>query len=151
MSSVTYRLSEKVDSRGKAEILLRVIYDRQHTYRLKSHIFIKPERWDERRSGPMIRRIASDEQKELLEIKRQMEELSHWMIQAADGISTDNITRAWAKAQLEDFWSPGSESDTLLLYDDFIKSRDVAKSTMINILSVRHRIEEYIDKRRRKI
>lgn len=146
MSSVTYRLSEKVDSRGKAEILLRVIYDRQHTYRLKSHIFIRPERWDERRSVPMIRRIANAEQKELLEIKRYMEELSHWMIKAADGISTDNITRAWAKAQLEDFWSPGSESDTLLLYDDFIKSRDVAKSTMTNILSVRHRIEEYIDK-----
>lgn len=145
MSSVTYRLSEKVDSRGKAEILLRVIYDRQHTYRLKSHIFIKPERWDAKKSLPIIRRIATDEQKELLEIKRQMEELSQWMIQASDGMSTDNITRSWAKDQLEEFWSPGCGSDTLLLYDEFIKSRDVAKSTMTNILSVRHRLEEYID------
>lgn len=107
MASITASLSSKVDARGKAEILLRVIADRKHTFRIRSGVFIPADKWNEKERRIVIRRLGTPEQRELLEAKSRLDDIIGRLLERLETPDRDTITKEALQEAVMEFWNPG--------------------------------------------
>lgn len=107
MASITASLSSKVDARGKAEILLRVIADRKHTFRIRSGVFIPADKWNEKERRIVIRRLGTPEQRELLEAKSRLDDIIGQLLERLETPDRDTITKEALQETVMEFWNPG--------------------------------------------
>jgi integrase len=76
-----YILSTKVDSRGKAQILLRFVATRTEIYRGKTNIWIKPANWDGRLNEPRPSRRDQEDISECRRVQLALDALSTIVIE----------------------------------------------------------------------
>ena len=130
MASITLRLSERVDARGKSEILLRFIATREHTYRAKTGIFINPARWHAEEQRPIIRKLSTPEQKELLQVKSDIEGLTMFILDEYEKADRRKLSGEWLKGVVNRYWHPADEADAEFFdrYAHFIDTHKVCEA-----------------------
>lgn len=129
MATITARLSDKVDGRGKSEILLRFIAGREHTYRLRSNIYINPAKWNAEEERVIIRKLATPEQKELIKVRDNLENLRTFLLTEFAEADKSKVDAAWMKKAVDRFWHPTLPASEIPFFDTFakfIRERDVA-------------------------
>lgn len=130
MASITLRLSERVDARGKSEILLRFIATREHTFRGKTGIFINPARWHAEEQRPIIRKLATPEQRELMKVKADIEGLTMHILDEYERADKRRIGRDWLKDTVDSYWHPRGDEDCEFFarYAHFIETHKVCEA-----------------------
>lgn len=129
MASITARLSEKVDSRGKSEILIRFIADKEHTFRLRSNIYVNPAKWNAEEQRVILRKLDTPERKELIKVQDNLEKLRTFLLTEYIEADKSRVDSAWMKKAVERFWHPTLSASEISFFDTFarfIKERDVS-------------------------
>lgn len=129
MASITLRLSERVDARGKSELLVRFIARRDKTFRLKSRIFINPSKWDAREGRLIIRKLSTPEQRELIETRSKIEDLCTYLLEEYASADPERVTREYMQKAVERFWHPRLSGGPGFFeaFDVFIERAEVCK------------------------
>lgn len=104
MATITASLSTRVDARGKSEILLRFVGGRDHIYRLKSSLFITPDRW--RNGAVNVPRLPTPEQKELLQLRARLDDLTIYLLERYAEADKTIIDRRWMQRAVDEFHHP---------------------------------------------
>lgn len=126
MPTISATLSRRVDARGKAEILLRFVGGRDHVYRLHSRLSVQPARW--KNGAVVIPRLGTTEQRELLALEKQLDDLRRFLLDEFQGAVRADVTREWMQAAVERWHHPerGAGAGFFALYDEFCRAQDVS-------------------------
>lgn len=117
MATIKLTLSSKIDKKsGKASILLRFIGGRYIDTRVSSGFFISRDRWqneekDERgkilkESKIIIPRLATKEQKELVQLKSNLDDLCNLIIESFTQIDKSTINKDWLVSLIDKYHFP---------------------------------------------
>lgn len=83
MATINLSLSSKIDKNTKkSEILIRFIGSREHVFRCKSSLFVNPERWNKENEKIIIPRLATPEQKCLVNLQTKLDALKNLIIES---------------------------------------------------------------------
>lgn len=130
MARITSILSNKVDARGKSQILLRFVGARSATFRLKSRIYIRRDRFKD--GAVIIPRIAGPEQAELRKVRNTLDALAAFLLDEYAAADRDRVTKDWMQEAVERFHHPersaGGASRIAPLFRDFIEAKEVSPS-----------------------
>ena len=74
MASTRFEISKK-DRNGASELMVRFCYDRKHSYRLHTLIWVPQTAWNANKGRLIIPRIQSKEQKQLPQLQAQVDDL----------------------------------------------------------------------------
>ena len=74
MASTKFEISKK-DRNGAFELMVRFCYDRKHSYRLHTLIWVPQTAWNASKDRLIIPRIQSKEQKQLSQLQAQVDDL----------------------------------------------------------------------------
>lgn len=153
MASIRFSLSKKKDARGKSEILMRFVCGRDHIYRIKTHLFINPERWDAESERILIRRLETEEQKELVELKARMESLTNHMLDEFAEADQRLVDGRWMQKAVDRWWHPDTAQESFFdCFAKFIQERKGIGEERREQFWVLHRLlERYEVVRGRKI
>lgn len=122
MASIRFTLSSRIDPRGKSEILMRFSNGRHHTYRLKTRFFIRPERWDPVAERPIVRRLGTPDQKDLLEIRSGLEDLSNHLLGEFFAADEAIVDRVWMQDVIDRWWHPEKVDVSFFhVFEEFIQ------------------------------
>ena len=126
MATITPSLSTRVDARGKSEILLRFVGGRDHIFRLHSHLFVAPSRWNN--GDVVIPRMETKEQQELITLRKQLEDLVRHLLDSFHAADPDAVDRAYMQEAVELYFHPerGKDAGFFVLFDEFSRTRDVS-------------------------
>lgn len=78
---VNYSLSSQTDSRGKAQIMMRLNATRRECWRGKTKLFITPDNWDEASGLPKTTKRDAIDKRECHEIGKRLNELTAILIE----------------------------------------------------------------------
>ncbi len=78
MASTKFEISKK-DRNGASELMVRFCYDRKHSYRLHTLIWVPQTAWNASKGRLIIPRIQSKEQKQLSQLQAQVDDLSAFL------------------------------------------------------------------------
>ncbi len=126
MATISASLSSRVDARGKSEILLRFVGGRDFIIRIKSGIYVRPERWKD--GAVVIPRLAGEEQRELKATKAQLEDLVSFLLDEFAGADKSVVSREWFADAVDKFHHPAriGKVDFFSLWDEFDRTKDVS-------------------------
>lgn len=143
MARITPSLSTRVDVRGKSEILLRFVGGRDHIYRLHSRLFVLPSRWKD--GAVVIPRLETPEQKELRQLRDQLDDLERHLLGAFQQADLSKVNRKWMQDAVDRFYHPdmGADGDFLSLFDDYTRVRDVGALRRKRYAVVRGSLERF--------
>ena len=127
MAKVTATLSQRVDARGKSEILLRFVGGRDHVHRLHSRLYIHPSRWKD--GGVVIPRLGTEEQKELKALKERLEDLVRFILDEFQKSDAGRVTRETMQEAVDRFHHPErrGNGDFFDLFDRFRESKRIGR------------------------
>lgn len=127
MATITASLSQRVDARGKSEILLRFVSGRDHIYRLHSRLFVTPSRWKD--GAVVIPRLGTQEQRELKDLKARLDGLVAFLLDAFAEADRSAVSRGWMQDAVDRFHHPdgGAVLDIVQLFQEFRASRDIGE------------------------
>ena len=125
MATITANLSTRTDARGKSEILLRFVGGRDHIYRLHSGLFVSPSRWKD--GGVIIPRLETAEQKELLKLRSDLDNLVAFLLEEFQGADRRRVDRAWMQDAVDRYHHPYRVDGAgfFPMLDEFIRSQEV--------------------------
>lgn len=107
MAKINRTLSSRVDrATGKSEVMIRFIAARLLTLRVRTGLFVKPERWNDKTGDVRIPTIKSAEQQELLQMQRQLAELSTLILERFAVTEIDMVTKEWIEQLIDEFHHP---------------------------------------------
>lgn len=143
MARITPSLSTRVDVRGKSEILLRFVGGRDHIYRLHSRLFVLPSRWKD--GAVVIPRLETPEQKELRQLRDQLNDLVRFLLDAFQQADLSMVDRQWMQGAVDRFHHPEHDDveDFFSLYSDFVRARDVGPQRLKRYSVVRGSLERF--------
>lgn len=96
MAKINKTLSLRVDrATGKSEVMIRFIAARLVALRARTGIFIKPDKWNDKKGEVRISTIKTPEQKELLQAQRQLSELESLILERFSMIDLDKVSKSW--------------------------------------------------------
>ena len=129
MAKVTATLSTREDARGKSEILLRFVGGRDHIYRLHSHLYVQPSRWNGKEGAVVIPRLATPEQAELKDLQGRLTQLEEFIVAEFAGADPALVTREWMQDAVERWHHPGrrADRDLLTLFGEFVAGKQVSE------------------------
>lgn len=78
MASTKFEISKK-DRNGASELMVRFCYDRKHSYRLHTLIWVPQTAWNASKGRLIIPRIQGKEQKHLSQLQAQVDDLSAYL------------------------------------------------------------------------
>lgn len=128
MATITASLSTRVDARGKSELLLRFVGGRDHIYRLHSKLFIPPARWKD--GAIVIPRLETPEQRELLAVRKDLEDLIDFLLTEFARADQSRVTREWMQEAVERYHHPehGEDEGLVGLFFEFVRKRDLCEN-----------------------
>lgn len=107
MAKINRTLSSRVDrATGKSEIMIRFIAARLLTLRVRTNLFVAPDRWNDKTSDVRISTIKTPEQKELLTVQRQLSELDSLILERFSATDMEEITKEWLEQIVDEFHHP---------------------------------------------
>lgn len=113
MATITLNLSSKVDKISKkSEILIRFVGSREHVFRCKSGLYVTPERWNNEDGKAIIPRLATAEQKSLVNLQTKLDNLKNSIIESYTAVDKSTVDKAWLENIVEKFHHP--EKDIIL-------------------------------------
>ena len=128
MAKITARISSKVDGRGKSEILLRFVGGRDYIFRLHSGLSVAPGRWKD--GAIIIPRLETAEQRELVGLKKRLEDLVGFLLDEFAGADKADMSREWMQEAVERFHHPERDRNGrgfFVLLDEFFRSKEVSE------------------------
>lgn len=78
MASTKFELSKK-DRNGTSELIVRFCYDRKHSYRLHTNIWVPRTAWNPAKGKLIIPRMHGKEQKRLSQLQAKVDDLSNFL------------------------------------------------------------------------
>ena len=126
MSKINRSLSSRVDGMGKSEILLRFVGGRGAVWRLHSGLRINPARWNPKKEEITIPKIGTQEQKELLRISRELDNLCHYLIETYTAADKDKVDAAFMYEAIERYQHPERFEGHVPFFDAFDRYLDYA-------------------------
>lgn len=107
MAKINKTLSSRVDrATGKSEVMVRFIAARLVALRARTGIFIKPDKWNDKKGEIRISTIKTPEQKELLQAQRQLSELESLILERFSMIDLDKVNKSWLEQVIDEFHNP---------------------------------------------
>ena len=148
MATVNFYLSDRVDQRGKSEVLLRFTGGRDHVHRLRSGLWVEPASF--RDGSVIVPRLGGLRQRELLELRAQLEDMRTRLLDwfaAADPatVTRDALQRVALGKKAE------VPADFFAAWDAFAASKDVGVSRQKRYAVVRGALERWQSDRGRPL
>lgn len=113
MATISLTLSAKVDKISKkSEILIRFVGSREHIFRCKSGLYVTPDRWNNEDGKAIIPRLATAEQKSLVNLQTKLDNLKNTIIESYAAVDKSAIDKAWLENVVNKFHHP--EMDIVL-------------------------------------
>lgn len=148
MATVTASLSTKVDQRGKAEILLRFVGGHAAVFRLHSRLWVDPSRF--RDGAVIVPRLGGPEQRELLELRADLEDLRTRLLdwfamaprQTVTGAALQSVVDRGGELHVRGFFDA---------WEAFAESRDVSGGRLKHYATVRDALQRFQKHRRAKL
>ncbi|MCM1310233.1 MAG: site-specific integrase [Bacteroides sp.] len=132
MATVKRSMTSKLDGCGNAEILLRLSVSRKLILRLRSSIFIKPERFKD--CIFRIPRANPIEANEIREIENAVINMERFLINLCETTSPSLLTKEYINEQLELYKHPPVVEEPKVkevkffdVFDQFISSRNLSE------------------------
>ena len=128
MPKITATLSQRVDARGKSEILLRFVGGRDHIYRLHSRLSVQPSRWKD--GAVVVPRLETPERGELVRLRDRLDDLVRFLLAEFQAADRGAVTRLWMQQAVERFHHPaaGGGRGFFDLYDEFCRVQEVGRA-----------------------
>lgn len=112
MAKINLSLSAKVDNvTGKTSILFRFVGGRELIFRVKSGLSIAPDRWNEKESKVIIPRLATKEQKELVRLQKQLDELCNIILEAFTTADKEKVSKEWLETIIDNYHFPNKQAE----------------------------------------
>ena len=113
MATISLKLSAKVDKISKkSEILIRFVGSREHIFRCKSGLYVTPDRWNNEDGKAIIPRLATAEQKSLVNLQTKLDNLKNTIIESYTAVDKSAVDKVWLENVVDKFHHP--EKDIVL-------------------------------------
>ena len=107
MATINLSLSSKVDKiSNKSEIMIRFVGSRKHIFRCKSGLYVTPERWNSEDAKAIIPRLATAEQKSLVNLQTKLDTLKNTIIESYTTVDKSTVDKAWLENVIDKFHHP---------------------------------------------
>lgn len=107
MATILTRISTKVDKiTHKSALILRFIGGRTIENRAPSGLFISPSRWDKEKMCIIIPRLATSEQKELVKLQKQLDDLKNFILDEFVQADKTTLNSEWLEKTIDRFHFP---------------------------------------------
>ena len=107
MATITLSLSSKVNKiSNKSEILIRFVGSRAHIFRCKSGLFVSPDRWNKIDGKAIIPRLATAEQKSLVNLQTKVDTLKNTIIESYTAVDKSTVDKTWLENVVDKFHNP---------------------------------------------
>ena len=107
MATINLSLSSKVDKiSNKSEIMIRFVGSRKHVFRCKSGLYVTPERWNSEDGKAIIPRLATAEQKSLVNLQTKLDTLKNTIIESYTTVDKSTVDKAWLENVIDKFHHP---------------------------------------------
>lgn len=104
MATIKTSLSKKKrETKSDNEILLRVSFNRQKIYRVKSNIYVNENCWDKNKEKVKIPRIHSTQRNTLIKIENTLSSLKSFIIEESTRIPEEEISKEWLNETIHIF------------------------------------------------
>jgi hypothetical protein len=153
MATITTRISTKVDKiTYKSALILRFIGGRKIEKRAPSGLYINPNRWDKDKMCIIIPRLATSEQKELVQLQTKLDKLKNYILDEFVQTDKTKLNNEWLETTIDKFHFPEkyiTETDTqkpkmLLEYvKQFIEAAPQRKDKKTGRTLVYNNIQQY--------
>lgn len=121
MVTIKSTLSKKKrDTKSDSEILLRVSFNRQKVYRVKSNIYINENYWNKNKEEVKIPRIHGTLRNELIKIQNTLNSLKSFIVEESVNIPEEEISKDWINATIHvfHFGKPEIEDTKISSFDE---------------------------------
>lgn len=100
MASTKFEISKK-DRNGTSELIVRFSYDRRHSYRLHTNIWVPQSAWNATKGKVIIPRMHGKEQKQLSQLQAQVDDLANFLKSECIDAPVSADKGYWTKKILE--------------------------------------------------
>lgn len=148
MARITIKLSSKQDKiTRKSPLLFRFVGGRDFIYRVKSGLYIAPNRWDSAKEEPIIPRLDTPERKDLVILQKKLDELKNLIIEAFTLADKATVNKAWIEQIIDKFHHPEKyerSSQTFFeTFDEFLEKHKLSEVRKKNYRVVRRALQRY--------
>ena len=148
MARITITLSSKQDKiTRKSPLLFRFVGGRDFIFRVKSGLYIAPNRWDSAKEEPNIPRLDTPERKDLVILQKKLDELKNLIIEAFTLADKATVNKAWIEQIIDKFHHPEKyerSSQTFFeTFDEFLEKHKLSEVRKKNYRVVRRALQRY--------
>ena len=129
MATIYLSASSKVDGRGYAQINIRLSGGHGITPRAKSGIFVPVELWNEKKQQLNIPRFANDQQREALNLQRELDKLKAYIHESFANLpDRTKATSEWLAKVVAEYRNPTKrsnmpEGDIYVAFEQFMNEK----------------------------
>jgi len=149
MATINLSLSSKIDKNTKkSEILIRFIGSREHVFRCKSSLFVNPERWNKENEKIIIPRLATSEQKYLVNLQTKLDALKNLIIESYASADKSKVDKNWLVNIVDNFHHPKTnikpETPSFIeLFYTFIENRKLSQVRKNNFKVIARALQRF--------
>lgn len=104
MTTIKATLSKKKrDAKSDNEILLRISFNREKVYRVKSNIYVNENFWNQDKEEVRIPRVHGTQRNELIKIQNNLTSLKSFIIEESVKIPEEEISKEWVNTTIRIF------------------------------------------------
>lgn len=111
---------KKRDTKSDNEILLRISFNRQKVYRVKSNIYVNKNFWNKDKEEVKIPRMHGTQRNELIQIQNTLNSLKTFIIEESVKIPEEEINKEWINETIHifHFGKPMTKNSKVTQFDE---------------------------------
>lgn len=149
MARITITLSSKQDKiTRKSPLLFRFVGGRDFIFRVKSGLYIAPNRWNADKEEAIEPRLDTLEKKEIVRLNKQLTSLKSTIIEAFTHADKSTVDKAWLEQIVDAFHHPQKYSEKrkegfFEVFDEFLEKRKLSDVRKKNFKVIRRALQRY--------
>ena len=149
MARITITLSSKQDKiTRKSPLLFRFVGGRDFIFRVKSGLYIAPNRWNADKEEAIEPRLDTPEKKEIVRLNKQLTSLKSTIIEAFTHADKSTVDKAWLEQIVDAFHHPQKYSEKrkegfFEVFDEFLEKRELSDVRKKNFKVIRRALQRY--------
>ena len=149
MARITITLSSKQDKiTRKSPLLFRFVGGRDFIFRVKSGLYIAPNRWNADKEEAIEPRLDTPEKKEIVRLNKQLTSLKSTIIEAFTHADKSTVDKAWLEQIVDAFHHPQKYSEKrkegfFEVFDEFLEKRKLSDVRKKNFKVIRRALQRY--------
>ena len=149
MARITITLSSKQDKiTRKSPLLFRFVGGRDFMFRVKSGLYIAPNRWNADKEEAIEPRLDTPEKKEIVRLNKQLTSLKSTIIEAFTHADKSTVDKAWLEQIVDAFHHPQKYSEKrkegfFEVFDEFLEKRKLSDVRKKNFKVIRRALQRY--------